>query len=155
MMKVNNINILMNFQRICKEEGFDEVSIHQVGGFRLWLHFNSHEVGLGGTKRITIMRVSSNLIKQVAGRVVMFDNEKNKAMSVGRVCIATRQMQCIKEDIVDVIHVTEIEVHAHETGLLKVEMEDADADSSNSDLEAISEDKDDISDSFEETCQVY
>lgn len=157
MIKLKDVDSMINFKRICSEEGFDEVSVHHVGGFWLWLHFKSVDACNAFKQNVylnslysVIKPISKNFIvderfvwveitglplcawgsngfKKVAssfGKFLFFENERSTAMCLGRVCLATRHMRFISEEITVVVHGMEFDVHVQEVGSWCMDIED-------------------------------
>ncbi|GKE73891.1 hypothetical protein Tco_1535932, partial [Tanacetum coccineum] len=69
----------------------------------------------------------SNAYKKVAslmGKFMFFDNDSSTAISLGRVCVATRQKSFISEVVQVTIHGEEYDVHVQELGSWSINLDD-------------------------------
>ncbi|PWA84232.1 hypothetical protein CTI12_AA161030 [Artemisia annua] len=165
LVKVKSVETMSNLYRIIKEEGFDKVKIHYIGGLWLWLHFQTIEscnVFKSNTnlksffshikpvskkfymdERMVWVEIlglplcawGSNAFKKIAssvGRFMFFEKDETGAMSLGRVCVATKHMNFISETTKVSIHGEEYDVFIHELGTWNIDIEDSETDETDS-----------------------
>ncbi|GJW93960.1 RNA-directed DNA polymerase, eukaryota, nucleotide-binding alpha-beta plait domain protein [Tanacetum coccineum] len=78
----------------------------------------------------------SNTFKKVAssvGKFMFFEKDEIGAMSLGRVCVATRHKKFISETTKVIIHGEEYDVYIHELGTWNIDIEDSDSYTSETD----------------------
>ncbi|PWA84396.1 hypothetical protein CTI12_AA160070 [Artemisia annua] len=157
LVKVKNVDSMSNMYRLCRDEGFDNVKIHHIGGLWLWMHFHNVEScnsfknntnmkslftaikpvskNFRVDERMVWVEISglplcawgSNAFKKVAssvGKFMFFEDDHSAAMSIGRVCIATKQMKFISEVVEVVINGEEFDAHIHELGSWSISIDD-------------------------------
>ncbi|GJR92125.1 putative RNA-directed DNA polymerase, eukaryota, reverse transcriptase zinc-binding domain protein, partial [Tanacetum coccineum] len=167
LVKVKSVETISTMHRLCKEEGFDNVKIHHVGGLWLWLQFHNVDSCTAFKKNTnlktlftTIKPVSrsfyvdermvwveisglplcawgSNAFKKVAdsvGKFMFFEDDRSTTISMGWVCIATKQLEFISEVVKVATHEEVYDVHIHELGSWSINLDD----SSSHNSEAIS-----------------
>ncbi|GJV12046.1 RNA-directed DNA polymerase, eukaryota, reverse transcriptase zinc-binding domain protein [Tanacetum coccineum] len=158
LVKVKNVETMSSLYRLCREEGFDEIKIHHIGGLWLWLHFQNVETcntfknnnnlksffslikpvskNFYVDERMVWVEISglplcawgSNAFKKVAssvGRFMFFENDNSEAMSLGRVCVATRQKSFISEGVQVTVHGVDYDVQVKELGSWSINIKDS------------------------------
>nr|GEW00408.1 RNA-directed DNA polymerase, eukaryota [Tanacetum cinerariifolium] len=94
----------------------------------------------------------SNAYKKVAtsvGRFMFFEDDQSTAMSIGRVCIATKEMKFISEVVKVIINGEEFDVHIHELGSWSINIDND--QTSNTSESVVKEDEDVPNDDGEES----
>nr|GEX83458.1 hypothetical protein [Tanacetum cinerariifolium] len=158
LAKVKSVKTMSTMYRFCREEGFNRMKIHHVGGLWLWFQFQNVDSCTAFKNKTnlktlftTIKSISrnfyvdeimvwveisglplyargSNAFKKVGDSVskfMFFEDDRSKAMSMGRVCITTKQLEFISEVVKVAIHGEAYEVHIYELGSLIINLDDA------------------------------
>ncbi|GJT99100.1 RNA-directed DNA polymerase, eukaryota, reverse transcriptase zinc-binding domain protein [Tanacetum coccineum] len=124
IVKVKNIKTMNNLHRLCREEGFVDLKIHHIGGLWLWLQFQN--VGTcNAFKNNHTLASFFTTIKSVSKNFCVDERMVSSSMSLGRVCVATRQ----KSFISHLVHVTirgeDYEAYVQEFGSWSINLDDS------------------------------
>ncbi|GJV30500.1 RNA-directed DNA polymerase, eukaryota, reverse transcriptase zinc-binding domain protein [Tanacetum coccineum] len=140
LVKVKSVETMSMMHRLCREEGFDSVKIHHVE--------------ISG---LPLCAWGSNAFKKVAdsvGKFMFFEDDRSTAMSMGRVCIATKQLEFISEVVKVATHGEVYDVHIHELGPWSINLDDSSSHNSEAilkvDVESANEEESECKGEFHE-----
>ncbi|GKA40394.1 hypothetical protein Tco_0732987 [Tanacetum coccineum] len=129
LVKVKDVDTMSSMYRLCRDEGFDNVKIHHIGGLWLWMHFHNVESCIA-FKSNTNMKSLFTAIKPVS-KNSRVDKRMVWVEILGLPICAwgSNGYKKVARSVVD-INGEEFDVHIHELGSLSINI--ADDHSSNS-----------------------
>ncbi|GJR37030.1 RNA-directed DNA polymerase, eukaryota, reverse transcriptase zinc-binding domain protein [Tanacetum coccineum] len=119
LVKVKSVDTISNLYRLCRNEGFDDLKIHHVGGLWVWFQFTS--------EGLPLCAWGSNAYKKVAnhyGKFMFFYSDIESCLGMGRVCIATTRQSFISELANVVINKVSYAAQVQEAGSWSIHISD-------------------------------